>query len=529
MSIPAAQYLRMSTEHQQYSLANQAAAIAVYAEENGFSVTRTYEDAGRSGLAIKNRHGLANLLRDVVAGQHRFKAVLVYDVSRWGRFQDSDEAAHYEFLCKKAGIPVHYCAEQFVNDGSVTSFLLKAVKRSMAAEYSRELGVKVRAGQARLASMGYRMGGKASYGLRRMLIDPDRTPVRTLRSGEHKSLTTQRVTLVPGPHEEQAVVREIFHMALLGNKSLGIARSLNARQIPYSSGKPWTLYNVLAVLHNPAYAGMNVWGTTSQRLSDSTIRKTPDQWICCDKAFTPIIDPATFGKVREIFASGGIYSDQQLLDALRRLLAKRGSLSERIIRHSHGFPSAHAYQRHFGSLNKAYQMIGYTPTFCSLNTPERRAKSVALRNSFICKIANSCPTVVRVAARNYKLRPHLIVDESIKVVPLILPTDTTLDGHLRWLCHPVPVESKYLALACALDATNSRIRSSFVWAPGPMRRTFKSLREMRNWGFRLSSPLAFPRLARKAARLKAPSLRDRHPGRGNWHCSSVHGLPRSTS
>jgi hypothetical protein len=31
--------------------------------------------------------------------------------SRWGRFQDADESAHYEFLCKSAGIPVHYCAE----------------------------------------------------------------------------------------------------------------------------------------------------------------------------------------------------------------------------------------------------------------------------------------------------------------------------------------------------------------------------------------------------------------------------------
>jgi hypothetical protein len=25
-------------------------------------------------------------------------------VGRWGRFQDSDEAAHYEFLCKMSGI-----------------------------------------------------------------------------------------------------------------------------------------------------------------------------------------------------------------------------------------------------------------------------------------------------------------------------------------------------------------------------------------------------------------------------------------
>jgi DNA invertase Pin-like site-specific DNA recombinase len=152
MLIPAAQYLRMSPEHQQYSLLNQSAAIASYAEQNGFCIIRTYSDPGRSGLGIKNRPGLTNLLHDVVVHKYGFQAVLVYDVSRWGRFQDSDEAAHYEFLCKRAGIPVHYCTEQFKNDGSITSLLLKTIKRTMAAEYSRELGVKVHDGQARLAA-----------------------------------------------------------------------------------------------------------------------------------------------------------------------------------------------------------------------------------------------------------------------------------------------------------------------------------------------------------------------------------------
>jgi len=84
-----------------------------------------------------------------------YAAVLVYDVSRWGRFQDTDEAAYYEFLCKQAGIPVHYCAEPFPNDSTVSSSILKALKRSMAAEYSRELGVKVYAGKKRLVRLGF--------------------------------------------------------------------------------------------------------------------------------------------------------------------------------------------------------------------------------------------------------------------------------------------------------------------------------------------------------------------------------------
>ena len=165
------QYLRMSTDLQQYSLHNQADAIARYAGLTGFRIVKTYSDAARSGLLLKNRAGLKQLLEDVADGQFEFHAVLVYDVSRWGRFQDMDEAAHYEYLCKSAGAPVYYCAELFGNSNNLADFILKALKRMMAGEYSRELGEKVWQGLFNLASRGYRVGGPPGYGFRRQLID----------------------------------------------------------------------------------------------------------------------------------------------------------------------------------------------------------------------------------------------------------------------------------------------------------------------------------------------------------------------
>ena len=215
----AAQYLRMSTEHQQYSIDNQGLAIREYAEIHGFNIVRTYEDPGRSGLLLRNRLGLQQLLSDVVNGKADYSAVLVYDVSRWGRFADNDEAAHYEFLCRRAGIQVHYCAEQFANDGSVSSSILKALKRTMAAEYSRELGVKVYARKKRLVQLGFRVGGQAGYGLRRMLLSADGAHKQFLEDGERKSLMTDRVILVPGPAAEIEIVRRMFQMALLGSAS----------------------------------------------------------------------------------------------------------------------------------------------------------------------------------------------------------------------------------------------------------------------------------------------------------------------
>lgn len=121
-----------------------------YAERYGYEIIKTYEDAGKCGLNI---------------------------------------------------------SEQFENDGSPIPTIIKGVKRTMAAEYSRELSCKVHAGQCRLISLGYKQGGFAGFGLRRMLIDEQGNHKGELAFGEHKSIATDRVILVPGPEEEQRIVR----------------------------------------------------------------------------------------------------------------------------------------------------------------------------------------------------------------------------------------------------------------------------------------------------------------------------------
>src|SRR5690606_28918533 len=185
--------------HQKYSTENQSEAIRQYAEARGIEIVRTYADAGKSGLKSEGRYALRQLIEDVEAGTADFRLVLVYDVSRWGRFQDADESAYYEYICRRAGIAVQYCAEQFENDGSPVSTIVKGVKRAMAGEYSRELSAKVFAGQCRLIEHGYRQGGAAGYGLRRRLIDQAGAPKGELARREHKSIQTDRVVLIPGP------------------------------------------------------------------------------------------------------------------------------------------------------------------------------------------------------------------------------------------------------------------------------------------------------------------------------------------
>src|SRR5438477_12745725 len=86
----AAAYVRMSTEHQQYSTSNQMDVIREYAKKRGMEIVKEYSDEGKSGLNIQGRDALGQMIKDVQEGQEEFSCILVYDVSRWGRFQDAN-------------------------------------------------------------------------------------------------------------------------------------------------------------------------------------------------------------------------------------------------------------------------------------------------------------------------------------------------------------------------------------------------------------------------------------------------------
>jgi DNA invertase Pin-like site-specific DNA recombinase len=270
----------MSTEHQKYSTENQAETIRQYAAARAIDIVKTYADEGKSGLSIDGRNALKRLIGDVEGGRANFETILVYDVSRWGRFQDADEGAYYEHICKRARITVHYCAEQFENDGSPISTIVKGVKRAMAGEYSRELSTKVFAGQCRLIELGFRQGGPPGYGLRRKLIDQSGAPKGELSRGEHKSIQTDRVVLVAGPDTEVTVVREVYRRFvedLISERQ--IADDLNARGMTKETGLPWTRGTVHQVLINEKYIGNNVWNRVSFKLKKKRVHNHPDMWI----------------------------------------------------------------------------------------------------------------------------------------------------------------------------------------------------------------------------------------------------------
>lgn len=357
----AAQYVRMSTDMQRYSIENQSETISLYAASRGLTIVRSYEDAGRSGVRLEGRTALQTLLADVRSGRADYRTILVYDVSRWGRFQDSDESAHYEYLCRQAGVRVEYCAERFENDGSLTTAVLKNIKRAMAGEFSRELSVKVHAGQSRLTVKGYHLGAAAGYGLRRMLLDEGGIPKFELTRGQRKSLHSEHVVLVPGPSEEIRTVERVYEMFIeQKSRVYDIVRALNSEGVPAASGGPWNYGTVHALLSNEKYIGSALYNRTSKKLNANWHRNPEREWVRCEGAFKAIVSKERFEQARKRLAElARPMTNTDRLDLLTALWCQRGHLSSHIVDRASHAPCAHAYAYHFGSMAKAFRMIGF--------------------------------------------------------------------------------------------------------------------------------------------------------------------------
>ena len=458
---PAAQYLRMSTDHQQYSLDNQADAISRYAVDHGFVIVKTYSDAARSGLRLKNRSGLKQLLKDVVDGRLEFRAVLVYDVSRWGRFQDVDEAAHYEYLCKSSGVPVHYCAEMFSNDNSMSGLIMKAVKRTMAGEYSRELSVKVRAGLFRLATLGYKLGGSVVYGLRRQLLDAKGTPKHLLADGEQKSIANEHVIIVPGPPNEIAVVRRIFHEFANERRSPdSIAVRLNKDQIPFLRGTTWKGHTIRNMLQDPHYVGSQVWGRTTALLSSPVKRLPSEQWAICPTAFEPIISQELYDGAQRAFANLTCrLTDEQMLDRLRQVLKIHGRLNTDIIEKAQLCPRSGSYHNRFGGLLNVYALLGYRAPDVLCTQISTRQKVLLVRSSLIQRFLKAFPDQIQEVRVNRHFRSLLRYRKTGQLISVVLARCCPTKSGSSWLVEAPMRERKRLIVLALLDEANTSVKT----------------------------------------------------------------------
>jgi DNA invertase Pin-like site-specific DNA recombinase len=458
----AAAYVRMSTEHQQYSTSNQMDVIREYAKRRGLEIVMVYSDEGKSGLNIQGRDSLARMIQDVQNGLAEFACILVYDISRWGRFQDADESAYYEYICRQAGVLVHYCAEQFENDGSPVSTIVKGVKRAMAGEYSRELSSKVFQGACRLIQLGFKQGGTAGFGLRRMLVDQSGEKKGMLKMGEQKSIQTDRVVLVPGPDVEVKEVRGIYRAFVTENKSeTEIAAELNAKGIKTDFGREWNRVTVHQVLTNEKYIGNNVYHRTSFKLKRKHVENPPDRWIRADGAFQGIIEPELFWRAREkILERSQKLSDEEMLEKLRALLRQHGRISGILIDEAEGLPSSTAFRHRFGTLVNAYRLIGYDPGI-DYDFIEENRRLRKLHPGILGEVVDQIKQ--RGGGATWEDDSEmLMVNGELRVSIVLCRHTTTAAGSSRWMIRLDAGRKPDITIAVRMDETNENARDYYV-------------------------------------------------------------------
>ncbi|WP_423459525.1 recombinase family protein [Ottowia sp. VDI28] len=396
--VRAAAYLRMSSDRQELSLSTQLEAIRAYASKNGLSIVGVYEDAAKSGLSIAHRDGMKRLLRDVMGMPRPFDVVLVYDVSRWGRFQDIDAAAYYEYTCRMNGARVVYVQEPFGSDIDPLTALLKTLKRAMAAEYARELGVKTRAGQDQAIQLGFQMGSIPRIGIAKVAVDQwgNRRPLARL---QRKSMQNERIVWEPGPQCEVDLVNHIFELycAPEGNISK-TARTLLREGVRAPDGRLLTVRVVDSLLRCEAFAGDFLWGR--ERLGGRKRKKRPETkaegvidrlvpkylW---DQAQSKLLQRRRLRRNKE-----------QLLEVLRARLAENPFVTERDLE-AMGFFSRDTYVNAFGSLAKALELAGRDPHAMRL----RHIKSALEGRQIGDQLEDSVAALIRSAGIDCQTHP----------------------------------------------------------------------------------------------------------------------------
>ncbi|HAK1938123.1 TPA: recombinase family protein [Salmonella enterica] len=453
--VRVAQYLRMSTDHQQYSLHNQSEYIKDYAEKNNMEIAYTYDDAGKSGVSIVGRHSLQQLLSDVEQKKIDIQAVLFYDVSRFGRFQNSDEAAYYSFLFERNGVDLIYCSEPIpTKDFPLESSVILNIKRSSAAYHSRNLSEKVFIGQVNLIKLGYHQGGMAGYGLRRLLVDENGIAKEILSFRKRKSIQTDRVILIPGPKNEIKIVNRIYDLFIDYNvPEFIIAERLNEQNIPAENGTLWTRAKIHQILTNEKYIGNNIYNKTSSKLKSKLVKNPKHEWVRCDKAYKPIISKKKYNKAQDIIQLRSIHlTNEELLEKLKQKLESNGKLSGFIIDEDDTGPSSSVYRTRFGGLLRAYTLIGYKPehdySYLQINEALRSFYSGIIED-FKGRILKSNCYIDK-----YKYAPMLYINDELLISVLITKCIHMKSGKLRWKVRFDNSQKADITIVIRMDSQN---------------------------------------------------------------------------
>lgn len=297
-----AYYRHSAEDKQENSVAIQRQHTERFAREHNIEIIHDEADEGKSGL-LANRPAFERLFKDWIENPNApdFEYVLVYDVSRWGRFQNQDEAGYFTHICTKFGKKVVYVSLGFPDDENLLlSGLGIMLERHMASEYSRQLSSKVFYGCVKVSEQGYSAGGTAVFGMARQLLNANKEPVAILKNGEHKRIANERVTFTPKEDEATETVREIFNLFVKERYSISdIVSHLNQRGIPSANGNLWNRSKVVKILTDETYIGTRIYNKTWGRLKQKSHKNPRSEWVIVPNAFKTVVDEQLFKTAQE--------------------------------------------------------------------------------------------------------------------------------------------------------------------------------------------------------------------------------------
>jgi site-specific DNA recombinase len=237
-------------------------------------------DQAKTGRTTGGRTELLRLIQEAEAG--RIGKLYVYKFDRLGR------AAETHVLVED----LERCGVEVVSVTEGTNALARGVQLVVAADYSRVLAERTRAGLIQRHKEGCWTGGPAPYGYQ-VVAAPD---------GKKK------LAIQP---EETEVVRFLFSTYLaesIGMKEL--ARRLRDKSIPTRLGRPWQFTTLRGILTNRMVVGEVRYLRRCFRLNRDTGRRLPrfnneaGHLVQRDESLR-IINDEMFSRVQERFVANG--------------------------------------------------------------------------------------------------------------------------------------------------------------------------------------------------------------------------------
>lgn len=283
------------------SLRQQTDGVTALAERLGRKLRPEHILEDRfSGEDAESRKGFMDLVAFCRAHPRKKSwpgYALFLNDSRFGRFRDPDEAAHWRFELQKCGWIVRF-AENDETEHLTTRHVMRALGGAQASEYLEKLRGNAKRGAAGAAEQGL-WQNEAPFGYRRLATAPGRGPV-ALEIGQRKS-DDQQVRLTPGPKEEVELVRWAYETYATGLTSLGKLALEIRRRAPRLK---WSKQNVAKMLASPTYLGHVVWGRRphdKQERKDVKVRPE-SEWTVCKNAHEALVTQELFDRVQERLA-----------------------------------------------------------------------------------------------------------------------------------------------------------------------------------------------------------------------------------